>query len=547
VGVPPSEHARRWAAIVALVVFTGVAAIGVLTHREPHLAVPVAKAERLAARDPRIADVVRGATRFSVLHVDDDLEKVTWFRGSRIVATAGVRRDGSVFQAIPFTTGRIGYGAPLSHEPLVLALLTVLFLLATLRRSLRSRRSVHVALIAAFVIPAVLVDRARMGLGEVVAATLLAALVVAGTDAAWRRPHALDDAPAPSLLDHVANRWRLPKLAWQIAAGLLTATLLTTVTSTGVVDVAEANMEGATLLLHGVLPYGHMPGDVVHGDTYGLPIYALYAPLAAIWPMHTTWDDATGSLLVGALTVLVLALGLERATRGSRWVTVIAALALPAALMSFSSGTNDILVAAALVWAFAWFARPAASSALLAGAGLAKVAPLVLLPIWLARLRGRELRRAVWACAAVGAAVLGGLVALGGVHGPLDMVHAMAFQLDRRSEMSVWTVLDARTLQPVVQAVVLAVALGGAVLVALDRSVATDPRRVAGLVTAVLAGLQLSANHWMPLYLLWLLPPAMIALLGPLGATASARAPVEVAPVGHLRSEGAGEPALWAA
>jgi hypothetical protein len=62
--------------------------------------------------------------------------------------------------------------------------------------------------------------------------------------------------------------------------------------------------------------------------------------------------------------------------------------------------------------------------------------------------------------------------------------------------------------------------VGSAVLVARDRAVAADPRRVAGLVCATLAALQMAASYWAPLYLLWLAPPAMVALLGPLGARA---------------------------
>jgi hypothetical protein len=199
-------------------------------------------------------------------------------------------------------------------------------------------------------------------------------------------------------------------------------------------------------------------------------------------------------------------------------------LAFPAALMSTTSGTNDVLIAVAVIWAFAWFARPAASSALLMLAGMAKVAPLILLPLWLARLRGAALLRAIAACAAVGGAVLVALVALGGLHGPLDMVDAMSFQLSRRSPMSIWTSLGLQPLQPLAQAAAPALALGAATLVLLDRSVAADPRRVAGLVCATLAVLQLAANHWMPLYLLWLAPPAMAALLGPLGARAATAA-----------------------
>ncbi len=102
------------------------------------------------------------------------------------------------------------------------------------------------------------------------------------------------------------------------------------------------------------------------------------------------------------------------------------------------------------------------------------------------------------------------------------MVHAMSFQLSRRSMMSIWTAFGIEPLQPLMQGVATAIALGGATLVWLDRSVAADPRRVAGLVAATLGALQLAANHWAPLYLLWLAPPAMVALLGPLGARAAA-------------------------
>ena len=37
------------------------------------------------------------------------------------------------------------------------------------------------------------------------------------------------------------------------------------------------------LLVHGTLPYGHMPGDVFHGDVYPLLSYAVYAPLALVY------------------------------------------------------------------------------------------------------------------------------------------------------------------------------------------------------------------------------------------------------------------------
>jgi hypothetical protein len=530
-GVGPSAQlARTRALAVALVVFASVAGLGLLTHKETPLAVDRATAIRLAAAAPETRVAAAHADRVMVIPIDRDFVKVTWLRHGRTTATAGVNRDGTL--AWPSKYKKIaGYGAPLAHGLLLLGALTALFLAATLRGPLRRRRTLDVLVLAVAVVPTVLIDRGRLTWGEGLAACIVGYLIVRGVQLAVHGPAPGEDDDAPVLLERLAARAAVPRLSRQVGLLLLVITVLMTITSTGVVDVAYANMEGATVLLTGHLPYGHMPADVIHGDTYGLPIYALYAPLAAVWPVHTDWDNAIGALVLGAGAALLCALGMARATGDkSRWPAAIAVLALPASLMTFSSGTNDVLIAAALIWAFAWWSRPAASSALLALAGLAKVAPLVLLPLWLARLRGAALLRAVVACAAVGAVVLLGLVALGGLHGPGDMVHAMSFQLSRRSMMSIWTAFGIEPLQPLMQGVAPAIALGGATLIWLDRSVAADPRRVAGLVVATLGALQLAANHWAPLYLIWLAPPAMVALLGPLGARAAAQRAPAAAP-----------------
>lgn len=520
--------AHRRALAVALIAFAAVAGLGLLTHKERPLAVDRATAIRLAADAPETRVAAAQADSVKVIPIDADFVKVTWLRGGRTTATAGVRRDGTL--AWPSKYKKIaGYGAPLSHSWLVLGALTALFLLATLRARVRSWRTADAVALAALVVPAVLIDRGYLAPGEGMAAVLIAYLAARGVTLAVRGPR--EDDAGPVLLERVAA---LPRLPRQLGLLLLAVTLLVTLTSSGIVDVAFANLEGATVLLQGDLPYGHMPGDVIHGDTYGLPIYLAYAPFAAIWPVHSDWDEAFGALLLAAGAALACALGLARAVSsgpgGSRWTAVVALFSLPAALMTFSSGTNDVLIAAAIIWAFAWFAKPAASSALLALAGLAKVAPLVLLPLWLARLRGAALARALIACAATGAVVLAALVAIGGLSGPADMVHAMGFQLSRRSMMSIWTAIGIEPTQPLMQGAAVALALGGATLVWLDRAVAADPRRVAGLFTAVLGALQLSANHWAPLYLVWLVPPAMVALLAPAGLATCARADRVVAP-----------------
>ncbi|MCW2982790.1 MAG: hypothetical protein JWR63_360 [Conexibacter sp.] len=524
---PSSPTARRGALAVALVAFVLVSGAGLLTRHDKPLAVATGKAVRLSASALAPTHALRPGDVPQVLYVDDSLVKVMWYRHGRAVATSGVRADTGVMHQ-GAVTDRAGWGAPLSHAPIVLGALAILFLLATLRLPLRRMRTLDVLALSALLAPAVLIDHGRFGPAEGLMAALLLYLGARGAWLAMRGPDPADDPEAPVLLTVAAARARLPRLAPQVALTLLAATVMVVVTSTGIVDIAVANMEGATVLAHGRLPYGHMPGDIVHGDTYGLPIYALYAPFAAIWPMTSDWDDPIGSLVLNAIVLLACVAGAGAATRGARWPAIVALLAFPAALMGSSSGTNDVLIAAALLWAFAWWTRPAASSALVMLAGLAKLAPIVLLPLWLARLRGAELRRALIASAAVGLAVLIGLVAVGGLHGPASMVEALAFQFSRRSELSIWTALRLQPLQPFAQGLTLAIVAGGTVLVWLDRAVAADPRRVAGLVSAVLAGLQVSANHWAPLYLLWFAPPVMIALLGPLGAPAPATAPAPV-------------------
>jgi hypothetical protein len=525
---PSPTRARRRAGLVALLVFLAVGAAGLARHERPALHMPAARAIALGAQDPDLAPLIAARSDHAIVNrVDDDLVRVTYFDGGRAIATVGVRRDGSLKQGTDYRHNANAYGTPLSHLPALLVIATALFLLAVLRGRLVSVRTVDALALAGFVVPTILLDRGYLAVGHACVAVLLVYLAVRGVLAAVRgrspRDRGVDAEPV--LLERLALRHRTPRAPLLIGLAALLVTLLTTVMSTGEVDVAWASMEGATAILHGALPYGHLPGDVVHGDTYGLPMYLAYLPFAALWPVHDVWAEVTGALVASALAALLCVVGLVRTGSqrpGTPWPALIALLTFPSALIGFTSGTNDALVAVALIWALAWFTRPRASAALLTVAGLAKVAPLVLLPLWLARLRGRALAGALATCAAVGLATLAMLVALGGVAGPADMAHAMSFQLTRESIASVWTTLGLQALQPLAQAAALAIALGAATLVVADRTLAADPRRVAALVTATLAALQLAASHWAPLYLLWLAPPALVALLGPLGVRAVA-------------------------
>jgi hypothetical protein len=319
------------------------------------------------------------------------------------------------------------------------------------------------------------------------------------------------------------------------------------------VDVLYAAMEGATRLIHGVLPYGHLPPGVIHGDTYPILTYLLYTPLALVAPVNTTWDSVTGGLALAVLAGLAAAAAVfltvaGRRRRGSRRPpeveeaglrAALAWLAFPPLLITVSTGTTDPMLAAMLAIAVLVWRRPALCSALLAAAGWFKFAPFVLVPVRLAPLRGRRLIRALVAIAVVSLPLLGLLVALGGTGGPAAMVHSMSYQFTRGSMQSVWGALGIPGAQPFGQGCVLGLIAGSVVWLRRHPDRAADRRRMAALSAAILIGLQLSADYWAFLYVAWVMPligssvlagPASAEAVGESAAIASGR----LDPVGAL-------------
>jgi hypothetical protein len=106
------------------------------------------------------------------------------------------------------------------------------------------------------------------------------------------------------------------------------------------------------------------------------------------------------------------------------------------------------------------------------------------------------------------------LVAMGGRHGVGDMIHAVAFQFSRSSEQSPWSALGVSWLQPCGEAAVLALIAGAAAKVARDRDMARDRRRIAAVCAAILIGLQLTAEYWAFLYVVWVVPLMCVSVLG---------------------------------
>ncbi len=273
---------------------------------------------------------------------------------------------------------------------------------------------------------------------------------------------------------------------------------------------------------------------MIHGDTYPILTYALYTPLALFAPVNSTWDSVDAGLAVAVLAAFVggwavfrISAGPRRRSGGDRPVEVeeaglraaVAWLTFPSLLITVSTGTTDVVLAAMLAIAVLLWRRPALCAGVVAAAGWFKLAPFALVPVTLAPLHGRRLARALAAITLVSLPMLALLLALGGLDGPRDMLHSMSYQFTRGSEQSVWTPLGIDGLQPFAQGCVLGLIAAAVVKLRLEPELAQDRMRMAALVAAILIGLQLSADYWAFLYLAWIMPLVGVSLLGsPVGA-----------------------------
>ena len=492
---------RRSLLAIPIAVFViALAALLVRGSGESKLPLPRAQAVRAALADPTVKKELAsdGWDRVRVGGLDSRLARVTLFDGPRIRAVAAVDAQGHTEHTRIYPPGSALYGSSLSDAPWFLALLVLGFILAVWTRPLFSLRNLDVLALLALVVPIVAGDHQLFELSVLSGYPPLAYLC-------WRfvqRAAGRQVSPAATPLVRLPGK-RARGYAIGAAAALLA---IVAISSPGAIDVGFASTAGATLLLHGTLPYVHMPTDVLHGDTYPLLNYVLYLPAAAVAPVRDAFDDTSSAVLVAFAAALVVAVALRRS--GSR--AVLAWLCFPPLAVAVASGTNDLLLAAAVALALAMAGRSGrAALALTAGAWI-KLAPVALLPIWLARTRGRPLLRALGALAGLTTALVFWLLVLGGPAAMGHMLHAMSFQFDRGTLQSAWALLGLGAAQQVVQAATIAL-VAWATLNA--RRIAADPARLAALSGAVLAALQLSASNWSYLYVVWLFPCAALALL----------------------------------
>lgn len=314
-----------------------------------------------------------------------------------------------------------------------------------------------------------------------------------------------------------------------------------------ILDVGYAGVVGADRLMHGTIPYGHMPtkagkpcagrysnGDPIgyvqvtsgrcespieSGDTYGPAVYVAYVPFVAIFGWSGLWDDLPAAHVAACAFDLLAIAGLFVAGWRFRSAQLGVLLAFawaanPFTLYALNMNTNDALVGALLAWFMAALSVPWLRGGLMAAAGLTKLGPLALLPL-LVSLRGR---RATFAGVAVASLLLLSVLALDGNGLRLFWDRSFHYQLNRVTPLSIWTIGSFHPGWPnlhwLQQALQVAVVLGCLLLALLPRG-GKDAAAVAALAGAALIATQIVSSYWFYPYICWWLPLVLLALLLP--------------------------------
>jgi Glycosyltransferase family 87 len=398
--------------------------------------------------------------------------------------------------AWPMARGYPGQFGRSLNAPWLWVGLCVLFVLPFARLPLRLLH-LDLAVLLAFSVSYAFFGAADLELSVPSAYPLLAYLLVRMVVVARRPP-----APPPRLI--VGPNFLLLAIAF-LAAFRVALNLA----DGNVIDVGYASVIGADRLTDGQALYGAFPPDNPRGDTYGPALYAAYAPFELLLPWSGAWDDlpaahaASIAFDLGCATLLWL---LGRRLRGPELGLLLAYLWMtyPFTLMVANSGSNDSLVALLILGAVLAASRPAARGAFIGLAGLTKLAPLALAPLFVAYRPPRRVPATVGALAAVLVLALA----------PFDLGllwdRTLGFQADRDSPFSVWGLYE---LPDALQTAAQAGAVAFAIAAAFARP--AGPTALAALAAAVLIALQLVVDHWFYLYLVWFAPLVWIALLIP--------------------------------
>jgi hypothetical protein len=517
-----SANARAIGATGVVVFLLGLLIFGVVLDRAEDLdRLADGPAARAAVADPAVADWLSNHKfdNVQVITFEGDKARVSFFDGQQAVLEAAVGPDGKVIAVQAFDADYVRAGPKEIQHWFTLVVATLIFLLLLATRPLLNLRNGDLLALAATASTIFILNERYFAWSVIVGSLLMAYLLgrclwVSGHRAAPR---------GDFLVNFGAGRVRIARL---IAGAAALLALIVTIPGGQVGDVAIASISGATNVLEGINPYGNVIEGIVHGDTYPIFAFVLYAPAALIWPVHDLFDNLDGALWIAGASLVAGAVAIFRAGRvavdeefGLRNAT--AWLIFPPVLVAASAGTNDLPTAALIAWAIATFAFAGRSTGWLSAAAWAKVVPVFILPLWLARFRGRELGRALIGPVVLTVLMLILVVALGGISAIGDMIDAIAFQAERGSQISLWVVLGAPALQLIAQALALALAAGATVAVWRMRDVAVSLARVCALAAAVLLAFQIGASYWSYAYLPWIYPLLVVALLWPRTAPAA--------------------------
>ncbi len=212
---------------------------------------------------------------------------------------------------------------------------------------------------------------------------------------------------------------------WLLAAGAVFLTgfrVGLNLRDSNVIDVGYSGVIGAERIVHGEMPYGHMPkegalkpcgpsdadGEIreriqtngrcesanERGDTYGPAAYEAYIPGYAVFGWSGKWDRLPAAHATSVLFDLLALLGLALVGRRFGGARLSAALpfawaAYPFTQYASSSNTNDAIMPVFLIFGF-WLVTSAfARGAFVALAGWTKFAALLLVAPLGVRIRSR--------------------------------------------------------------------------------------------------------------------------------------------------------------
>ena len=486
-------------------------------------AVDAGEALRIADRDPKVSSELRSRGE---LRADVDSEpvrrwEVGYFDGSDkvvLIVVDGV--DGEVLEswtgsqvAWPMARGREGQFGHILNAPYVWIPMAAVFFLALLdwRRPLRI---VHLDLLVllSFGISQVFFNNAEIGVAVPLyyppLLYLLARMLWVGFGG--RSEPLRPSSPLRALI--------------VLCVILAVFRVAINIADSGVIDVGYAGVVGADRISDAEPIYGLdvFPENNPHGDTYGPANYYAYVPFERIFPWSGAWDELAAARTAAIFFDLFSIAGLivlGRRLAGNRLAAILALawLAYPYTAFVLQSNSNDSLLAALLIWSLALFAQPLARGALLALAVATKFAPLALVPLFLAgrdglatarstlRARLRPSLRFAGAFAATALLIFAHPLIDPGI--ATFWERTIGSQAGRESPFSIWGQVDLEVLHTAVKVAAVGLAL----------TVALLPRRrsmaqVGALGAAVMIAVQLTAEHWFYLYIVWFLPLLLLAI-----------------------------------